>query len=178
MPESDLDAIDRRIIAELQADARLSNVALADRVGLSPSPCLRRVKRLEREEYIVGYRAALRRDRVGLGFSAFVGVKIDGHANQHALKFEEAINAMPEVIACHLVSGEADYFLEVVVPDLEHYQRFLAQPSLLDAVNGVFCQLGSKKLSRFKDAAVEGPCSLDQPPTFPANRSYNPRACT
>ena len=54
----------------------------------------------------------------------------------------------------------------------------LAQPSLLDAVNGVFCQLGSKKLSRFKDAAVEGPCSLDQPPTFPANRSYNPRACT
>lgn len=125
MPESDLDAIDRRIIAELQADARLSNVALADRVGLSPSPCLRRVKRLEREEYIVGYRAALRRDRIGLGFSAFVGVKIDGHANQHALKFEEAINAMPEVIACHLVSGEADYFLEVVVPDLEHYQRFL-----------------------------------------------------
>jgi len=125
MPESGLDAIDRRIIAELQADARLSNVELADRVGLSPSPCLRRVKRLEREEYIVGYRAALRRDRVGLGFSAFVGVKIDGHANQHALKFEEAINAMPEVIACHLVSGEADYFLEVVVPDLEHYQRFL-----------------------------------------------------
>jgi Lrp/AsnC family leucine-responsive transcriptional regulator len=125
MPESGLDAIDRRIIAELQADARLSNVELADRVGLSPSPCLRRVKRLEREEYIVGYRAALRRDRVGLGFSAFIAVKIDGHANQHALKFEEAIGAMPEVIACHLVSGEADYLLEVVVPDLAHYQRFL-----------------------------------------------------
>src|SRR5262245_53114742 len=125
MPESALDAIDRRIIAELQAEARLSNVELADRVGLSPSPCLRRVKRLEREEYILGYRAALRRDRVGLGFSAFVGVKIDGHANGPALKFEEAITAMPEVIACHLVSGEADYLLEVVVPDLEHYQRFL-----------------------------------------------------
>jgi len=125
MPESALDAIDRRIVAKLQANARLSNVELADRVGLSPSPCLRRVKRLEREEYIVGYRAALRRDRVGLGFSAFVGVKLDSHANQHALKFEEAVSAMPEVIACHLVSGEADYFLEVVVPDLEHYQRFL-----------------------------------------------------
>jgi Lrp/AsnC family transcriptional regulator, leucine-responsive regulatory protein len=125
MPKSELDAIDRRIIAELQADARLSNVELADKVGLSPSPCLRRVKRLEREGYIEGYRAALRRDRIGLGFSAFVEVKIDGHANQCALKFEEAINAMPEVIACHLVSGEADYFLEVVVPDLEHYQRFL-----------------------------------------------------
>jgi Lrp/AsnC family leucine-responsive transcriptional regulator len=125
VPKSDLDRIDRRIVAELQADARLSNVELADRVGLSPSPCLRRVKRLEREGYIEGYRAALRRDRIGLGFSVFVGVKIDGHANERALGFEEAVSAMPEVIACHLVSGEADYFLEVVVPDLERYQRFL-----------------------------------------------------
>lgn len=74
---------------------------------------------------IEGYRAALRRDRVGLGFSVFVGVKVEGHANERALRFEEAVSAMPEVIACHLVSGEADYFLEVVVPDLEHYQRFL-----------------------------------------------------
>jgi Lrp/AsnC family leucine-responsive transcriptional regulator len=130
MPKAGLDAIDRRIIAELQANARLSNVELADRVGLSPSPCLRRVKRLEREEYINGYRAALRRDRVGLGFSVFVGVKIDGHANERALRFEEAVIALPEVIGCHLVSGEADYFLEVVVPDLEHYQRFLVNKLL------------------------------------------------
>jgi Lrp/AsnC family leucine-responsive transcriptional regulator len=125
MPKLDLDAIDRRIIAELQADARLTNVELADRVGLSPSPCLRRVKRLERDGYIEGYRAALRRNLVGLGLSVFLSVKIDGHANERALKFEEAVGAVPEVIACHLVSGEADYFLEVVVPDLEHYQRFL-----------------------------------------------------
>jgi Lrp/AsnC family leucine-responsive transcriptional regulator len=125
MPKSDLDAIDRRIVAELQTDARLTNVELAVRVGLSPSPCLRRVKRLEREGYIAGYRAVLRRDRVGLGLSVFVGVKIDGHANERALKFEETVGAWPEVIACHLVSGEADYVLEVVVPDLERYQRFL-----------------------------------------------------
>jgi Lrp/AsnC family transcriptional regulator, leucine-responsive regulatory protein len=125
MPKQDLDAIDRRIIAELQTDARLSNVDLAVRVGLSPSPCLRRVKRLESKGYIEGYRAALRRERVGLSFSVFIEVKIDGHANQRALKFEKTISAMPEVIACHLVSGEADYLLEVVVPDLEHYQRFL-----------------------------------------------------
>lgn len=125
MPKSDLDAIDRRIVAELQADARLTNVELAGRVGLSPSPCLRRVKRLEREGYIAGYRAVLRRDRVGLGLCVFVGVKIDGHANERALKFEETVGAWPEVIACHLVSGEADYVLEVVVPDLERYQRFL-----------------------------------------------------
>ena len=125
MPKLDLDTIDYRIITELQADARLSNVELAERVGLSPSPCLRRVKRLERDGYIIGYQAALRRERVGLGFSVFVGVKIDSHANERALTFEEAVCALPEVIACHLVSGEADYFLEVVVPDLAHYQRFL-----------------------------------------------------
>jgi Lrp/AsnC family transcriptional regulator, leucine-responsive regulatory protein len=125
MSKSALDAIDRRIVAELQGDGRLSNVELADRVGLSPSPCLRRVKRLEREGYIDGYRAALRRDRIGLGFSVFLAVKIDGHANKLALKFEQAVIAMPEVVACHLVSGEADYFLEVVTPDLQHYQRFL-----------------------------------------------------
>jgi Lrp/AsnC family leucine-responsive transcriptional regulator len=120
-----LDAIDRRIVAALQADARLSNVELAERVGLSPSPCLRRVRRLEQAGYIEGYRAALRRERVGLGFSVFLGVKIDGHTNERAQTFEKAVTAMPEVISCHLVSGEADYFLEVVVPDLEHYQQFL-----------------------------------------------------
>jgi Lrp/AsnC family leucine-responsive transcriptional regulator len=130
MPKDDLDAIDCRIVAALQADGRLTNIDLADRVGLSPSPCLRRVKRLERDGYIEAYRAVLRRDRVGLGFSAFVGVKIDGHANEQALGFQKAVVAMPEVVACHLVSGEADYFLEIVVPDLDHYRRFLVDKLL------------------------------------------------
>ena len=125
MPKTDLDPIDRRIVAELQSDGRLTNVDLADKIGLSPSPCLRRVKRLEQEGYIEGYRAALRRDRVGLRFSVFVAVKLDGHANERALSFEKAVVEMPEVVACHLVSGEADYFLEVVVPDIDDYQRFL-----------------------------------------------------
>jgi Lrp/AsnC family leucine-responsive transcriptional regulator len=125
MPKYDLDTIDCRIVAELQSDGRLSNVELADKVGLSPSPCLRRVKRLEQEGYIQGYRAALQRDRVGLGFSVFIGVKLNGHANDSALAFEQAIVEMPEVVACHLVSGEADYFLEVVAPELADYQRFL-----------------------------------------------------
>jgi Lrp/AsnC family leucine-responsive transcriptional regulator len=131
MPKNDLDAIDCRIVSALQADGRLSNIDLADRIGLSPSPCLRRVKRLERDGYIEAYRAVLQRDRVGLGFSVFVGVKIDGHANERALSFEKAVVAMPEVVACHLVSGESDYFLEIVVPDLDHYRRFLVD-KLLD----------------------------------------------
>jgi len=112
-------------VATLQADGRLSNIELAARVGLSPSPCLRRVKRLERDGYIDAYRAVLQRERIGLGLSVFVGVKIEGHANDQALAFEKAVLAMPEVVAFHLVSGEVDYFLEVVVPDLEHYRQFL-----------------------------------------------------
>src|SRR5476651_1036132 len=130
MPNNDLDAIDCRIVAALQEDGRLTNIDLADKVGLSPSPCLRRVKRLERDGYIEAYRAVLRRERVGLGFSVFVGVKIDGHANDKALAFEKAVVAMPEIVACHLVSGDADYFLEIVVPDLDHYRRFLVEKLL------------------------------------------------
>jgi Lrp/AsnC family transcriptional regulator, leucine-responsive regulatory protein len=125
MPKPDLDAIDTRIIAALQADARLSNTQLSALVGLSPSPCLRRVKRLEREGYIEGYRAILQRDRVGLGLTVFVTVKIDGHADARADALQDALVAMPEVTACHMTSGEADYLLEVTVPDREHYQSFL-----------------------------------------------------
>jgi Lrp/AsnC family leucine-responsive transcriptional regulator len=125
MPNIDLDAIDRRIVAALQEDGRLSNVELAERVGLSPSPCLRRVKRLEHEGYIEAYRAMLGRDRIGLGLTVFVGVKIEGHADERAGEFEMSVLAMSEIVACHMVSGEADYLLEVVVPDLRHYQRFL-----------------------------------------------------
>ena len=125
MPETDLDAIDRRIIATLQEDGRLTNVQLAERVGLSPSPCLRRVKRLEREGYIGAYRAMLGRERVGLGLTVFVGVRIGNHADERCDDFEAQLAAMPEIVACHMVSGESDYLLEVVVPDLAHYQRFL-----------------------------------------------------
>lgn len=120
-----LDAFDRKIIAALQADGRLANVDLAEKIGLSPSPCLRRVKRLEREGYIESYRASLDRAKVGLGFTVFIGVRIEGHASDRAGGFEDAVLAMSEVIACHMVSGTVDYLLEVVVPDLAHYQKFL-----------------------------------------------------
>lgn len=134
MPNSGLDAIDRAIIAALQADGRLSNVDLAGLVGLSPSPCLRRVQRLEREGYIETYRAVLNRQRVGLGVTVFVGVKIDAHADVRADEMKDAITAMPEVVAFHMVSGETDYLLEVVVPDLEQYQRFLLDRLLALAI--------------------------------------------
>jgi len=126
-----LDDIDRRILRALQRNGRISNVELANEVGLSPSPCLRRVKRLEREGYIESYRAVLQRDRVGLGFTAFVQVKIEAHADLRADALQDAMVAMPEVVACHMVSGESDYLLEVVVPDRESYQAFLVD-KLLD----------------------------------------------
>jgi Lrp/AsnC family leucine-responsive transcriptional regulator len=126
MPNLPLDAFDHKIIAALQANGRLSNVELAERIGLSPSPCLRRVKRLERDGYIEGYRATLDRGRIGLGFTVFAGVRLEAHANARAGRFEDAVLKMREVVACHMVSGTVDYLLEVVVPDLAHYQRFLA----------------------------------------------------
>ncbi|MBF0392339.1 MAG: Lrp/AsnC family transcriptional regulator [Alphaproteobacteria bacterium] len=125
MPKMDLDGFDRRILAALQAEGRLTNAELADRIGLSATPCLRRVKTLERGGVIEGYRAAIGRQAIGLGLTVMVGVKVDGHRDGNATAIQEAFQAMPEVVACHLVSGESDFLLEVVVPDLGAYERFL-----------------------------------------------------
>src|SRR5690349_877581 len=118
-----MDAIDRRILEALQDDGRLTVVELAERVGLSASPCLRRLKRLERDGYIEGYRATLQRSRIGLGLTVFVGIKVDGHRDENATALQDAVRAMPEVVSCHIVSGEADFLLEVVMPDLGAYER-------------------------------------------------------
>lgn len=133
----ELDAIDLKILEELQADARLPNLALADRVGLSPSPCSRRVKLLEEAGVIEGYRAALNRKAIGLGLTVFAGVRVDRHSLENADAFVNAILAMPEVVACHLVSGDADFLIEAVVPDVAAYEatvlrRLLALPALRD----------------------------------------------
>ena len=125
MPKPSLDAIDRRILRELQDDARLSNVELADRIGLSPSPCLRRVKMLEESGVILGYRAVMSRKKAGLGLTVFVGIRVERHHDEEASAFQAAVAGVPAVISCHLVSGEHDFLLEVVVPDLEAYEHFL-----------------------------------------------------
>ncbi|PKU24265.1 Lrp/AsnC family transcriptional regulator [Telmatospirillum siberiense] len=122
---SHLDDFDRRILAELQKDGRISNADLADRIGLSPTPCLRRVKALEKAGYIQGYRAELAPSNIGLGLTVMVGVRIAVHREEQTSAIQEAFKALPEVIAGHLVSGETDYLLEVVVPDLQAYERFL-----------------------------------------------------
>ncbi len=125
MPKLTLDAFDRKILRALQDDARLSNVELADRIGLSASPCLRRVRILEEAGIIAGYRAMLSRKNAGLGLTVFVGVKVERHHDEEAQAFQDAVRDVPEVLACYLVSGEHDFMLEVVVPDLEGYEQFL-----------------------------------------------------
>ena len=124
MPTPDLDEIDRRILAALQRDARLTNVELAARVGLSPSPCLRRVRNLEARGVIERYGAKLNRQRVGLGVTAFVSVNIERHRDALATKFREAVLAMPEVVSCYITSGEHDFLLHVIVADLDAYRAF------------------------------------------------------
>lgn len=125
MPRLKLDAIDRRILAALQRDARLTNVQLAEEVGLSPSPCLRRVRLLEEAGVIDSYRTLLSREKIGLGLTVFVSVKVERHRDDTAEQFRQAVLALPELISCHLVSGEADFLLQVAVPDLAGYERLL-----------------------------------------------------
>lgn len=127
MPNSPLDAFDHKILAALQEDGRLSNVDLAEKVGLSPSPCLRRVKRLEQDGYIRGYRAVLDRRKVGLGLTIYVDIKVEKHSTENAAMHQRLLEAIPEVVAAHMVSGDADFVAEVVVPDLAAYEELLTE---------------------------------------------------
>jgi Lrp/AsnC family transcriptional regulator, leucine-responsive regulatory protein len=120
-----MDAIDRELLTILQEEGRLANAALAERVRLSPSPCLRRLKRLEDDGVIDGYRAVLDRRRVGLDLTVFVEIKVQAHTDETATALQRALAAMDEVVACHIVSGPADFLLEVVVPDLAAYEELL-----------------------------------------------------
>jgi len=119
-----LDRADLRILNELQLDGRLSNSDLAERCGISTSPCWRRVRRLEEEGVISHYRAMLDRQQLGLGVLVFVSIQIDTHSVEEASTFEAAIVGLDEVISCHSVSGGSDFLLQVVCRDLDAYAEF------------------------------------------------------
>lgn len=125
MPAVELDRIDLLLLAELQRQGRLTNAELAERVHLSASACLRRVQRLEREGVIAGYRAEVDPERLGLGLQAFVRVQLNRHDSAAITAFSDFVNSWDEVVACHALTGDMDYLLQVVVHDLEHFSRFL-----------------------------------------------------
>jgi Lrp/AsnC family transcriptional regulator, leucine-responsive regulatory protein len=125
MPETSYDKTDRAILDRLQRDGRIANVDLAEAVALSPSSCLRRTKALEADGIIAGYRAELDRDRTGLGLTVFISLKVHQHSRQTSREIEDALVAIPAVVACHIVSGDADFLIEAVVPDLAAYERLL-----------------------------------------------------
>ena len=121
MPKNALDVIDRKIIDCLQSDGRMSNQELSERVGLSPSPCLRRVKQLEASGLISGYVALLDRRKASLDLLAYVEVQVDRHSETAAEAFKEAVLREPLVVGCYAMTGGYDYLLRVVVPDIAGY---------------------------------------------------------
>lgn len=130
MPNFKFDRFDRKILETLQANGRLPNIDLAADIGLSPSPCSRRVRLLEESGVIKGYSAVLDHEKVGLGLTVFVGIKVERHREKEAEAFREAVSVLPEVVMAHLVSGESDFLLQVVVPDLRAYENFLTNTLL------------------------------------------------
>ncbi len=125
MPDISLDRTDRRILELLQGNGRLSNVELAEKVALSPSPCLRRVRALEEAGVLSRYVALLDPAKVGLGLLAYVSVTLEKRGRMPAEAFRRTVLAWPEVVGCYSMTGEMDYLLRVQVQDLEHFTRFM-----------------------------------------------------
>lgn len=127
VPDMELDRIDLAILRVLQDSARLPNAQLAEAVGLSPSPCLRRVRRLQQQGLIRGFATLLEPRRLGLGVNVFVSVTLNDQARPELEAFEGHIASYPEVMECYLMTGDFDYLLRVVATDLDAYQRFLIE---------------------------------------------------
>ena len=122
--QSELDAYDRRILELLQEDASLSSAQIAERVGLSQSPCWRRIQRLKEEGVIRGQVTLLDRKKVGLNTQIFAEVKLNAHGRSNFTEFTDAIRGFPEVLECYVLMGSVDFLLRIVTPDIEAYERF------------------------------------------------------
>ena len=161
MAKIEIDAIDRRILTILQENGRLSNQEIAERISLSPSPCLRRIRRLEESGVIRGYVALLDAQKLGLDLLAYVNVRLEKRSGPglsprgdttHADLFRAAVQTWPEVVACHAMTGDMDYLLRVQVEDMAHFSRFvqdqlLHHPSVIDVKT-------SFSLEKFKETTA------------------------
>jgi Lrp/AsnC family leucine-responsive transcriptional regulator len=143
-----LDRYDRQILEILQSDGRISNQDLADRIGLSPSPCLRRVRTLEEAGLITGYRALLDAKKLGLSLMALIGISMDQHTPERFANLESAIAEIPEILECLLITGQqSDYQLKVVVRDMDAYQDLLLNKiTRIQGVTGVHTSFVLRKV--------------------------------
>ena len=122
-----MDNLDKKIVFELQKNGRLSNFEIAEKVGLSPSPCLRRIKNLEKKKIISGYTAIVDEELFGYPVTAFVSVRLENQTDGTLKKFEEGITSLVEVVDCWLVTGNRDYLLRVVAENLKTYEKFMRE---------------------------------------------------
>lgn len=150
-----IDKTDRAILEELQANSRLSNQELSERVGLSASPCSRRVRMLEEAGIITGYTATIDEKRVGLPVSVFMSVKLERQIDEALTTFEAAIQECPEVVDCWLMTGNRDYLLRIVVAGLDEYETFLT--GTLTKIPGVASIESSLSLRRVKSSVAKVP---------------------
>jgi Lrp/AsnC family leucine-responsive transcriptional regulator len=127
MLKPEFDPTDLRILQSVQEDGRLSNVELADRVHLSPSPCLRRLRLLEERGVIKSYAAHLDRTKIGLGLTVFVALKVEPSETVDVDTIAEALRSLKGLISAHLISGQSDYIIQLAVPDLQQYERLLLE---------------------------------------------------
>ena len=158
-----LDRIDKHILALMQTNSRISNLELADKIGLSPTPCSRRVKRLEESGLIDAHVTLLNPQALGLNLTAIIGITMDRHTPDRFEAFEQAIALMPEIIECSIVTGQsADFLLKVVVRDMQHYEKFLlGRLTRLSGVTGVHSSFVLRQV--IKKTAL--PLDLDDPAT-------------
>ena len=156
MPDSGFDKTDRAILTLLQREGRIPNVELAERVALSPSSALRRTKALEAAGLIAGYRAELDRQQLGLGLTVFISLRVEQHSRATSRVIEEALTAIPAVVACYVVSGEADFLVEAVVPDLGAYESLL-----LDHVLAVAAVTDARSTFAIRTVLSRGPLPVD-----------------
>jgi len=120
-----MDELDKNILIELQKEGRLSNEQLAKRVNLTASPCLRRIRALEKNQVIVGYAAQVDQKKVGLDVTAFIHIKLERHSEQSINEFEQAVKDIPEILECYLMTGDWDYLLRIATKNLDTYEQFV-----------------------------------------------------
>jgi len=156
VPEFKLDDIDRKIIGAVQADGKITVNELAERVGLSASPCARRVRLLEQAGVIKGYSAVIDQKKVGLPISAFASIKLERQREEDLDRFSRAVARWPEVVDCYLMTGQRDYLMRIVARDLEAYEQFLKDKlTRLDGVASIETSFALKQVKRSEVLPLE-----------------------